>query len=305
MTTSSLTPNAFQLATIKIRVNDIAQTIYFMDHVLGFKYIRTEVDEYGMQAFLLSNGFDAEKSIQFCVRQEFYPSNDESLIFGLRPMRETYSYWLTALHDVGFNMKGFEKRLDGDEIRFRADLSEFVDLELNNFVVENISREEVLFSHLTELAHHYPLIDSYDDEYSFSEREYPSHCTSYLKEIQIKVDSIESYESIFKRLGFSISKIEYGFSGKRNIQVLMNKHCDISIRFIEATEKMQRVDINSQVSFVIATTTYNASKGGTFSDLNDIGYEFLNKVFDDNGNVIANHAELVDNDGVNWTILEM
>lgn len=305
MKNNNLKQNAFQLATIKISVDNIAKTIFFMEHILGFKYIRAEVDEYGMQAFLQSNTLDTEKSIQFCIRQSFYSSNDELLIFGLRPTNETYSNCLRLLHEADFNIEGFETLSNQGKIVFRDELSKFTDPELKNFVVENVSRKEAMYSHLTELAYHYPFVESFDEDCAFSDDEYLPFCDSYLKEIQIKVGNVESYRSVFKRLGFSVSKINYNLSGMRNVEVLMNKHCNISIRFVETSDKLKDFDIKRLVSFVITSTTYREGEGATFIDLNDIGYDFSNKVFDKNHNVIANHAELVDKNEINWTILEM
>lgn len=264
-----------KLETINFTVENLGKTLHFMKSILGFKFIRYEVSEYGMQVFLESNTHNSEKSIKFCIKQDFYGEQKDTITFGLRSINKPI-----------------------------VEVPKFNKSVLENFIIEDISFQEVRFTHLQELENHYPFLEEEYDNYP-SPIVYPPFCSSYLNEIQIRVDNIDRYKEAFLSLGFNIQPVEVELSGVRNVQVVFNMGCNINLRLVENKELSDSISIKQRVSFVIASNTQTYGKGSTFVNLYDIlSHSFTNEVFDKDENVISDYAEFVDEDGIHWMIYE-
>lgn len=276
--------NQFRLETIYIKVKNMGESIHYMSNIMEFKYIRSEVGEYGVKAFLESNSYDSKKSIMFCIEQGFYGDFKCALTFSLKPVYETNGESLSALKEC----------------------IKLVEQGLENFVIANTTYEEQRYANMQNLESQYPFFNNSNDnlfENIQQENNYPfSDC--YLREIRIKVDNIARYNEVFNQLGFKVLPFEVDNSGFRNLQVVLNDQCDINLRLIETTESLKDLDVNEFVSFEVVSNSHREGKGSTFIDLLDIGYCFSNEVFDKEDNVISDHAELVTPDGINWRITE-
>jgi hypothetical protein len=276
--------NQFRLETIYIKVKNIGESIHYMSNILGFKYIRSEVGEYGVKVFLESNSYDSKKSIMFCIEQGFYGDYKCALTFSLKPVNETNGESLIALKEC----------------------IKLVEQDLENFVIANTTYEELRYAYMQNLESQYPFLNTINDNLFDNiqpDNNYP-FSDSYLREIRIKVDSIARYNEVFNQLGFNVLPFEVDILGFRNMQVVLNDQCDITLRLIETTESLKDLKVNEYVSFEIVSNSHREGKGTTFIDLSDIGYCFTNEVFDEEDNVIAEHAELVTLDGINWRITE-